>query len=55
MPKRQQLKITVTHGLALPVLLLCVVTQAAEVRGVVSVEQAGMFNDRGEAVRNACR
>ncbi len=52
MPKRQQLKIAITHGLALPLLLLCVVTQAAEVRGVVSVEQAGMFNDRGEAVRS---
>ena len=36
----------------LPILLLCAMSQAAEVRGVVSVEQAGMFNDRGEAVRS---
>ncbi len=51
MPKRQQLEIWSVHAAALSA-LLCTAAQAAELRGVVTVEQAGMFSDRGETIRN---
>ncbi|MBI5462993.1 MAG: hypothetical protein HY941_12480 [Gammaproteobacteria bacterium] len=54
MPKRHRLKIALVPAPALALAMLAMGTyaSAAEVRGVVSVQQAGMFDDHGEMLKS---